>query len=56
MITFDNLKIDSKYYRPTEVDSLLGDASKAMQRLNWKPEIGFQELVSEMINSDFEDV
>ncbi|OUU28781.1 MAG: GDP-mannose 4,6-dehydratase [Verrucomicrobia bacterium TMED44] len=50
------IKIDSKYYRPTEVDSLLGDASKAMQRLNWKPEIGFQELVSEMINSDFEDV
>ena len=50
------IKIDPKYYRPTEVDSLLGDASKAMQRLNWKPEIGFQELVSEMINSDFEDV
>ena len=48
------IKINPKYFRPTEVDSLLGDASKAMQKLNWKPQISFEELVSEMIKSDLE--
>ncbi|MBD8880532.1 GDP-mannose 4,6-dehydratase [Rhodanobacter sp. 7MK24] len=44
--------IDSRYYRPAEVDSLLGDASKARQRLGWSPRIGFSQLVAEMMHSD----
>ena len=46
------INIDKKYYRPTEVDSLLGDASKAQKKLNWKPRITFDELVDEMIKND----
>tara|TARA_X000000950_G_scaffold273442_1_gene357246 strand:+ start:708 stop:1796 length:1089 start_codon:yes stop_codon:yes gene_type:complete len=44
--------IDSKYYRPSEVETLLGDASKAKKNLGWEPKISFKELVSEMINED----
>ena len=44
--------IDPKYYRPTEVEFLLGDASKARQDLNWSPKITLQELVSEMVDYD----
>ena len=44
--------VDSKYFRPTEVQELLGDASKARQKLGWKPRIGFQELVAEMVDAD----
>lgn len=44
--------IDPRYYRPAEVESLLGDASKARQRLGWSPRIGFRELVAEMTHSD----
>ncbi len=44
--------IDKRYYRPSEVDSLLGDASKAKKILGWKPRISFEELVSEMSQSD----
>jgi len=46
------VKIDPRYFRPTEVDSLLGDASKANQRLAWRPEIGFEELVRDMVEAD----
>ena len=46
------IKIDQRYFRPTEVDSLLGDASKAKKLLNWSPKISFQELVKEMIEKD----
>jgi GDPmannose 4,6-dehydratase len=46
------IKIDSRYFRPTEVDSLLGDASKAKEKLNWQPKINFKELVTEMVNED----
>jgi GDPmannose 4,6-dehydratase len=46
------IKIDPRYYRPTEVDSLLGDSSKARKKLKWKPKITFKELVSEMVGSD----
>lgn len=42
------IKIDKKYFRPTEVDSLHGDPSKAIKLLGWKPECTFEELVSEM--------
>ena len=44
--------IDPRYYRPTEVDSLLGDASRARAELNWSPTITFPQLVAEMIASD----
>ena len=44
--------IDPRYFRPTEVDSLLGDASKARARLGWTPRVRFRELVSEMARED----
>jgi GDPmannose 4,6-dehydratase len=44
--------IDSRYFRPTEVDTLLGDASKARQRLGWSPRVGFHQLVKEMVKED----
>ena len=46
------VKVDPRYFRPTEVDLLLGDATKAKKELNWKPKISFTELVSEMVTSD----
>jgi GDPmannose 4,6-dehydratase len=46
------IKIDSRYFRPTEVDLLLGDASKARRVLGWKHTVAFPELVSDMLNSD----
>ena len=44
--------VDRRYFRPTEVETLLGDASKAKKILGWEPKISFDQLVSEMINSD----
>lgn len=44
------VKIDPQFYRPTEVDYLLADYSKAKQALNWTPKIGFRELVHEMVD------
>ncbi len=44
--------VDPRYFRPTEVDSLLGDASKAKKQLGWTPEIRFKELVQEMVRED----
>ena len=46
------MKIDPLNFRPTEVDLLLGDASKAKKILNWKPLITFDQLVDEMCISD----
>jgi len=46
------ITIDPGYFRPTEVESLLGDASKARQKLGWRPRIGFNELVKEMAEAD----
>tara|TARA_Y100001933_G_C18962055_1_gene548581 strand:+ start:556 stop:1632 length:1077 start_codon:yes stop_codon:yes gene_type:complete len=48
------VQIDPNYYRPTEVDLLIGDSSKAKSELGWEPEISFQELVKEMMKSDLE--
>ena len=45
-----------KYYRPSEVDTLLGDYSKAKTKLKWKPKISFQNLVKEMIDSDYHNL
>tara|TARA_A100001015_G_scaffold319760_1_gene443729 strand:+ start:2481 stop:3530 length:1050 start_codon:yes stop_codon:yes gene_type:complete len=47
------IKIDPKYFRPTEVETLLGDASKAKEKLNWESKISFQQLVKEMVEKDF---
>jgi len=47
------IKVDARYFRPTEVETLLGDASKAREKLGWKPKIGFHELVAEMVQEDF---
>jgi GDPmannose 4,6-dehydratase len=44
--------VDPRYFRPTEVETLLGDASKAKQLLGWEPEISFDELVTEMVEYD----
>ena len=46
------VKIDPRYFRPTEVDQLLGDASKARKKLNWIPEITLEEMIKEMIYFD----
>ena len=46
------VEIDPRYYRPTEVDLLLGDASKARERLGWQASIGFEALVRQMVESD----
>jgi len=47
------IEIDKRYFRPTEVHSLLGNSSKAKNKLGWKPKISFKKLVKEMINSDY---
>ncbi|WP_245310642.1 GDP-mannose 4,6-dehydratase, partial [Bradyrhizobium valentinum] len=46
------VRIDPDYFRPTEVDILIGDASKARQKLGWKPKRSFAQLVEEMVESD----
>jgi GDPmannose 4,6-dehydratase len=50
------VKIDSRYFRPTEVDLLLGDPSKARRVLGWQHKVSFPELVSEMMESDLKVV
>ncbi|HHY74160.1 MAG TPA: GDP-mannose 4,6-dehydratase [Bacillus bacterium] len=48
------LEIDPRYFRPTEVDLLLGDPSKAKQKLGWEPKVTFQKLVKMMVEKDLE--
>lgn len=48
------VRVDPAYYRPTEVDLLVGDASKAKRLLQWEPSVRFQELVAEMVDADAE--
>jgi len=48
------VEIDPRYFRPTEVDVLLGDASKARQRLGWQPKVSFAELVRIMVDADLQ--
>ena len=50
------IEIDSKYFRPSEVDFLLGDASKASKLLNWTPKVKFNELISIMVTAEMEKV
>ena len=49
------VRIDPRYFRPTEVETLLGDASKAEENLEWKPEITFSEMVGEMVRFDLQE-
>ena len=44
--------VDTRYFRPTEVDSLLGDASKAKKQLGWTAKVRFKDLVQEMVRED----
>ena len=50
------VEIDPRYFRPTEVDHLHGDASKAKRELGWKPKVTFRELINMMVRADEEDV
>ena len=49
------IRIDKKYFRPTEVDILIGDSSKALKKLNWKPKINLDQLIEEMILVDLKE-
>ena len=48
------VKVDPRYFRPAEVENLLGDPSKAKNQLNWQPEISIEELCAEMVANDLE--
>jgi GDPmannose 4,6-dehydratase len=47
------IRIDPRYFRPAEVETLLGDATKAREKLGWEPEITFEELVRDMVDTDY---
>jgi GDPmannose 4,6-dehydratase len=49
------VRIDPRYFRPAEVETLLGDPTKAREKLGWSPEISFQDLVQEMVEEDFSE-
>ncbi len=49
------VSVDPRYFRPTEVETLLGDASKAKEKLGWEPEISFDQLVAEMVREDLKE-
>ena len=48
----DHVAVDPQFYRPAEVEILLGDASKAKQKLGWEPSVTFEELIEEMTEAD----
>ena len=50
------IRIDPRYYRPTEVQELLGDATKAKEMLNWEPKTTLEQLVSEMVDSELKEI
>jgi GDPmannose 4,6-dehydratase len=47
--------VDSRYFRPTEVKTLLGDSRKAEEKLGWKPKISFEDMVKEMVSYDLNE-
>lgn len=49
-----HVRIDPRYFRPTEVDALCGDATKARTKLGWRPKVGFEELIERMVEHDLE--
>jgi GDPmannose 4,6-dehydratase len=50
------IKVSSKYFRPSEVDELLGDSNKAKEKLGWKLETSFEDLINEMVNVDTQNI
>ena len=50
------IEVSPSYYRPTEVDLLIGDYTKAKMKLGWEPKVKFEELIKIMIQSDLEKV
>ncbi|MES1155188.1 MAG: GDP-mannose 4,6-dehydratase, partial [Pseudorhodoplanes sp.] len=48
------IEVDARYFRPTEVNHLVGDPSKARAKLGWQPRVGFDELVREMVQADLQ--
>ena len=52
----DHVVVDERFFRPAEVDLLVGDASRARQTLGWKPDVGFSDLVAMMVDADLEVV
>ena len=50
------VRVDPRYFRPTEVDFLIGDASKARSKLGWKHRVTFEQLVAEMVASDLKSL
>jgi len=50
------IEIDEKYFRPTEVDELIGDPVKAKEKLDWTPKTSFEELVGIMVRAEFEEL
>ena len=50
------ISVNPKYYRPAEVDLLIGDSSKVQKKLNWNPKTSFNSLVELMVKSDYEDL
>jgi GDPmannose 4,6-dehydratase len=50
----DHVVIDEKYFRPAEVDLLVGDSTKARSELGWKPKVSFEELVKSMVDADLD--
>ena len=55
LIGKDIINVDPKYFRPTEVDLLLGDATKAREKLGWEPKITLEEMTKEMVESDLKE-
>jgi len=49
------IEVDSRYFRPSEVESLLGDSTKAKEKLGWNPKISFEELIKEMVEFDLKE-
>jgi len=49
------VKVDERYFRPTEVDALLGDPAKARATLGWRHRVSFNDLVSEMVEADLQE-
>jgi GDPmannose 4,6-dehydratase len=49
------VEIDPRYFRPTEVDTLLGDSTKAKEKLGWEPKISFEEMIAEMVRTDLKE-
>jgi GDPmannose 4,6-dehydratase len=48
------VRVDPRYFRPTEVETLLGDPTKAHEKLGWKPVTSFEALVKEMVRADYQ--